>query len=313
MTTFERRHKKRKSTQIHSPAWRDPLGINELKRAEELYGVCARDLKELAELVEKADHIFVNCLSPDGPGSLPDEEEWLICTFANEQRHICYVLGRGGENLPQHSCELKQSRDTYKPVMQILYSAVKLKPDLERAAGAGRAHRLFNDLENTLRFILWPQDPEAFTNTSSDHVIRGTVVSTSVGKAPTPSPIGILWLYAGNNPEEDKRHAENLIAELQQLQERLVSGFNASAGPPATLKNIGESNRSPLSKKAQLIYEKLKSLPEHEAMTLPAIQHWFEVECRHGSLDTGTWKKIRKQLLLYGLQNKPKVGYFLKK
>jgi hypothetical protein len=76
----------------------------------------------------------------------------------------------------------------------------------------------------------------------------------------------------------------------------------------------------PLTHKARIIYNKLASLPEGHAMLTGEIQKWYETEYDENSdedtgrnLDDGTWKKIRKELLPYGLQNKPRVGYFIRK
>ncbi len=68
----------------------------------------------------------------------------------------------------------------------------------------------------------------------------------------------------------------------------------------------------PLPKKDRLIYEKLKNLKPHEAMTLPEIQDWLYNNHKK-NLDEGTWKEIRKRLKPYGLKNKPRIGYFIQK
>jgi hypothetical protein len=73
----------------------------------------------------------------------------------------------------------------------------------------------------------------------------------------------------------------------------------------------GAAASTPLSKKARLIYEKLASLPAHKAMALPQIQDWFERE-HLINLDTGTWKRLRKELLAYGLTNTPRIGYHVR-
>jgi len=70
-------------------------------------------------------------------------------------------------------------------------------------------------------------------------------------------------------------------------------------------------SRVPLSKTAKPIYEKLKGLAEHEAMTLPEIQNWYESEFQK-NLDEGTWKDVRKELKPYGLRNKPRIGYYIR-
>jgi len=69
---------------------------------------------------------------------------------------------------------------------------------------------------------------------------------------------------------------------------------------------------APLPNKARFIYEKLRSLEDHQALTLPEIQKLYNEEFQK-ELDEGTWKKFRKLLLPLGLKNKPRVGYFIKK
>ncbi len=77
------------------------------------------------------------------------------------------------------------------------------------------------------------------------------------------------------------------------------------------MKNL--STKEPLSKNARFIYEKLQTLNEHQAMTTPEIQNWIH-EKHKINLDEGTWSKtLRKELEPYGLKNRPKVGYYLRK
>jgi len=68
----------------------------------------------------------------------------------------------------------------------------------------------------------------------------------------------------------------------------------------------------PLSKNARLIYEKLKSLPKHEAMTRTEILDWLG-DKHEVYMDEGTFNKKRKELLPYGLKNKPRIGYWFPK
>jgi len=73
-----------------------------------------------------------------------------------------------------------------------------------------------------------------------------------------------------------------------------------------------EEPLQPLTQKAKLIYEKLNTLQPYEAMTLPKIQDWLYSTHRI-DLDEGTWKNIRKELIPYGLKNRPRVGYDIEK
>lgn len=67
----------------------------------------------------------------------------------------------------------------------------------------------------------------------------------------------------------------------------------------------------PMSERAAMIFEKLRSLEPHQAMTLPKVQKWYEEKTKK-NLDEGTWKKIRKELLPYGLKNRPRAGYYIR-
>jgi hypothetical protein len=71
-------------------------------------------------------------------------------------------------------------------------------------------------------------------------------------------------------------------------------------------------NLEPLTKKARRVYEKLCSLKVYEAMTTPELQDWY-YETYQENLDEGTFKDIRKELIPYGVENKPRVGYFIRK
>ena len=68
----------------------------------------------------------------------------------------------------------------------------------------------------------------------------------------------------------------------------------------------------PLSPKARLIYEKLSILKVHEAMTTPEILDWLSQE-HQKDIDEGTLGKLLKEIKPYGLQNKPRIGYYIPK
>lgn len=69
--------------------------------------------------------------------------------------------------------------------------------------------------------------------------------------------------------------------------------------------------KQPLGRLASLIYEKLITLPEHKAMTLPAILDWLSKEHRELPSEDTFHKRIKPELDAYGLQSRPKVGYFI--
>jgi len=71
------------------------------------------------------------------------------------------------------------------------------------------------------------------------------------------------------------------------------------------------SDRKPVSKRAGLILKKLRSLPEHEGMTMPNLLEWLSVEHKIWP-DEGTVRRYLKELDPYGLKrDKPKIGYYI--
>ncbi|MCJ7729847.1 MAG: hypothetical protein MUO27_08245 [Sedimentisphaerales bacterium] len=107
---------------------------------------------------------------------------------------------------------------------------------------------------------------------------------------------------------------EAVNKDLAEKEKQLTQGLNDKQAASGLEKN--EVKLQPLTPKALVIYEKLCSLKTYDAMTLPKIQNWFFSEYQKNiklpkNLDEGTWKDIRKELLPYGLMNKPKVGYYI--
>jgi len=74
--------------------------------------------------------------------------------------------------------------------------------------------------------------------------------------------------------------------------------------------SAGQGHRQPLPEGAALIFEKLRSLEPHQAMTLPAIQGWYEKKTQK-NLDEGVWKRWRPELEAHGMKNRPNVGYYV--
>lgn len=67
----------------------------------------------------------------------------------------------------------------------------------------------------------------------------------------------------------------------------------------------------PVSKIAGLILLKLKELPEHQAMDTPALLAWLSREHKK-DIDDKSLRRHLDELKPYGLQNKPKIGYFIR-
>jgi hypothetical protein len=70
------------------------------------------------------------------------------------------------------------------------------------------------------------------------------------------------------------------------------------------------TDRKPLGKLARLVYEHLIKLPEHIAMTGPDILTWLASK-GHITSDDTWFNEIRPALLPFGLQNVPRIGYYI--
>ena len=124
----------------------------------------------------------------------------------------------------------------------------------------------------------------------------------------TMRPPDALWLYqiaqsfslgrallylARRYPESETELRQGIVATHEELEARHK-----------------RTKRRPLPAGAALIYEKLRSLEPHQAMTLPQIQEWYEDKTGK-NLDEGTWKRWRPELEAYGMTNRPGPGYYI--
>ena len=76
-------------------------------------------------------------------------------------------------------------------------------------------------------------------------------------------------------------------------------------------KNRPENEKGPVSKRAGLIYDKLKSLtPPKHGMTTNELLDWLSQE--RENIDEKTLRRHLNELKPYGLDNKPRIGYYLK-
>ena len=71
------------------------------------------------------------------------------------------------------------------------------------------------------------------------------------------------------------------------------------------------SRNAPLPKTARLVYEKLKNLKPHEAMTGPDLLAWLSKEHDIEIDDKTLRKTYLEPIKPYGLENKAKVGYYI--
>lgn len=74
---------------INAPDWDTPPGTDELKTVEQNYGALAKDLKDLAGLVEKADAIFREHLAKQS--GWPDEKDTVIIKTKRFRAKTYYV------------------------------------------------------------------------------------------------------------------------------------------------------------------------------------------------------------------------------
>ena len=124
------------------------------------------------------------------------------------------------------------------------------------------------------------------------------------GTSRNQRPAGILSIANRSLDDLDMGHftvdADALVPALQEAE---------AAKPPAP-KPAGNSVREPLTPNAGKVYETLLALPEHKAMTTKDILNALAE--RRIFIDESTfYNRIVKELEPYGLQNRPKVGYYI--
>jgi len=71
-----------------------------------------------------------------------------------------------------------------------------------------------------------------------------------------------------------------------------------------------QERRTPLGKRAAMLYEYLRSLPEHEAKTTPELLEWWS-QTTGREIDEGALRDVLEELKPYGLKNKPRVGFYI--
>ncbi|TKJ32306.1 MAG: hypothetical protein CEE38_23400 [Planctomycetes bacterium B3_Pla] len=115
------------------------------------------------------------------------------------------------------------------------------------------------------------------------------------------------WPYDSTIEDADP----NLVEYYESLRdERVRQAIRVFNRIILHLKKGFDFEKTPLSPKAKLIYEKLLSLEEHEAMKTDEILDWLASEHRI-YLDEGTLRKHLKEIKSYGLNNKPRIGYYI--
>jgi hypothetical protein len=115
-----------------------------------------------------------------------------------------------------------------------------------------------------------------------------------------------LWVSAVTGLDIKDFNQLNIKEQIQAIQ-------TAAKIRKSKQKQDTGAEKPPLTEIAGLIYEKLKSLPEHKAMKAPDIADWLSKE-HNTTLDETTIRKNHlKKIEPYGLKNKPKVGYYIRK
>lgn len=123
------------------------------------------------------------------------------------------------------------------------------------------------------------------------------------------------------NADVDKWTFTDLVVACARLTTDLDSDFllgktekTAETIPPDNQIPPTQTDKPPLGEIAGLIYEKLKSLPEHKAMTLREIADWLSETNESGKAydETTIRTKHLPQLKPYGLRHKKRIGYYLR-
>lgn len=113
----------------------------------------------------------------------------------------------------------------------------------------------------------------------------------------------------------DDGHEQESIAMLREAVDRATKDGLPELKQLAReyeIAEIGqETKREPVTKRAGLILDKLRSLPEQKGMTTSALLAWLSKE-HNDDVDDKTLRRKLKELEPYGLQNKPKIGYFVR-
>ena len=117
----------------------------------------------------------------------------------------------------------------------------------------------------------------------------------------------------GHEPEAITIMQETIRKIYERVGERLreAKAEYSIYGKSESMKAQTErSERKPVGQRAGWILEKLRSLPEYEGMTTPALIAWLSREHKI-DIDDSTLRKHLKQLEPYGLKNMPKIGYYI--
>lgn len=91
-------------------------------------------------------------------------------------------------------------------------------------------------------------------------------------------------------------------AHLERALSRVIAHIDSGENP----------NRQPLGETVRLIYDKLKSLREGEAMTAPEICGWLASQ--HGKYlsESMLYREYKEQLTPWGLQHTKRIGFWIK-
>lgn len=110
------------------------------------------------------------------------------------------------------------------------------------------------------------------------------------------------------HPAEDQLNPANLQEWIQGIifydgesKSRLADAVRAYRPP----------DKPPLGEVATLLYEKLKSLPGHIALTTSELLDWLSKE-HDREMDEATLRRHLRQLIPYGIQNDRRIGYYIR-
>jgi len=87
--------------------------------------------------------------------------------------------------------------------------------------------------------------------------------------------------------------------------------FRETENASRNLERLERACRQPVSPRARRIFEKLRSLPETDAMDTAALLNWLGRTQPIDNIDDGTLRRALRELEPYGLQNRKKIGYYI--
>lgn len=176
---------------VKAPDW--DKSLSDIQSIEKEYGTLAKTFQALVGCIKAVDELFQN------PNNIPKSED--IINIENEQR----LHSRDDLNIPNGDLYMQQSRETYKPVMRVLYSTINLREKIEAAIGPLNAEKLYENLKIALRF--YNRHPEDVTD----------MCQSGMSTLAPEQNCDFTWEYMGKVRKDGPKTSE-LIELLNQYQ-----------------------------------------------------------------------------------------------